>query len=205
MAKMVKCKTCGAEIAKSAKTCPSCGAKAKKHTVLGIILVLIGVCLIAAAIDGQSGEPEKVNTSKAGGQTTSSDDQSIFHVGDTVNLNDVHVTLKNVSASSRSQFNTPTDGNVFVTFEFEIDNQSDSEIAVSSMMSFTAYFDDYAANISIGAMTDSSLSQLDGSVDAGKKMTGIVGYEAPENWTVAEIRFTPDFWSGKEIVFEYAK
>lgn len=202
---MVKCKTCGAEIAKSAKTCQNCGAKQKKHTVLGIILVLIGVCLIAAAIGGQSGEPEKVNTSEAGGQTTSSDGQSIFHVGDTVNLNDVHVTLKNVSASNGSQFNTPTDGNVFVTFEFEIDNQSDSEIAVSSMMSFTAYFDDYTANISIGAMTDSSLSQLDGSVDAGKKMTGIVGYEAPENWTIAEIRFTPDFWSGKEIVFEYAK
>ena len=205
MGKLVKCKTCGAEIAKSAKTCPSCGAKQKKHTVLGIILVLIGVCLIAAAIGGKSGEPKKVNTSEAGGQTTSSDDQSIFHVGDTVNLNDVHVTLKNVSESNGSQFNTPTDGNVFVTFEFEIDNQSDSEIAVSSMMSFTAYFDDYAANISIGAMTDSSLSQLDGSVDAGKKMTGIVGYEAPDNWAVAEIRFTPDFWSGKEIVFEYAK
>lgn len=30
MSKMIKCKTCGAEIASSAKTCPSCGAKNKK-------------------------------------------------------------------------------------------------------------------------------------------------------------------------------
>ena len=37
--KMVKCKTCGAEIAKSAKTCPKCGAKQKKSKVLGIVLL----------------------------------------------------------------------------------------------------------------------------------------------------------------------
>ncbi|NOW20903.1 rubrerythrin [Clostridium saccharobutylicum] len=30
MSKMIKCKTCGADIASSAKTCPSCGAKNKK-------------------------------------------------------------------------------------------------------------------------------------------------------------------------------
>lgn len=45
MAKIVKCKTCGAEIAKSAKVCPRCGAPRKSHTVLGIFLVIIGVAL----------------------------------------------------------------------------------------------------------------------------------------------------------------
>lgn len=30
MSKMIKCKTCGADIAANAKTCPSCGAKNKK-------------------------------------------------------------------------------------------------------------------------------------------------------------------------------
>ena len=30
MSKMIKCKHCGQEIAKSAKVCPSCGGKNKK-------------------------------------------------------------------------------------------------------------------------------------------------------------------------------
>lgn len=46
--KMSQCKTCGASIAKSAKICPSCGAKKKKSPIaiiipLVIVLVLIGL------------------------------------------------------------------------------------------------------------------------------------------------------------------
>ena len=39
---------------------------------------------------------------------------------------------------------TPSDGKVYVVFEFEIENNSDRDIAVSSMLSFEAYIDDYA-------------------------------------------------------------
>lgn len=217
MSKLKKCKTCGADIAKSAKTCPHCGAKVKKHTVLGIILVIFGVCAIAAAMGGGSDEPQKVgdtntpsneSVESAGNENSQEDTaqtQSLFHVGDIVELNGVTVTLLSVDESSGNQFMTPEDGNVFVTFEFDIDNQTDSDIAVSSMLSFEAYFDDYSTSISLSAMVSSEKSQLDGNVAAGKKMTGVVGYEAPSDWKTAEIRFTPDFWSGKDIIFEYSK
>jgi hypothetical protein len=36
-------------------------------------------------------------------------------------------------------------------------------------------------------------------------MKGVVGYEAPEGWETLEIRFTPDFWFGKDIIFTYSK
>lgn len=46
MAKLVKCKTCGAEIAKSAKVCPKCGAK--QHVgALSVCAVIIVVTLCA--------------------------------------------------------------------------------------------------------------------------------------------------------------
>lgn len=61
MAKMVKCKSCGQEIAKSAKTCPHCGAKQKKHIVLGVVLVLIGIILLAAAFGGGGEDPHNVD------------------------------------------------------------------------------------------------------------------------------------------------
>lgn len=59
--KMKRCKVCGAEIATSAKPCPSCGAKNKKLIVLGVILLILSILLFAQAFSG-SGEaaPNKV-------------------------------------------------------------------------------------------------------------------------------------------------
>lgn len=42
--KLTKCKTCGADIAKDAKTCPSCGAKNKVlHPIRGVIAGIIAI------------------------------------------------------------------------------------------------------------------------------------------------------------------
>ena len=90
---------------------------------------------------------------------------------------------------------------LFLLCEFSIDNQSDKDIAVSSIASFNAYVDDYSTNLSISAIIATDKTQLDGAVAAGKKMTGVVGYEVPKGWKEIEIRFTPDFWSGNEIEF----
>lgn len=52
MAKMMKCKTCGEEIAKSAKACPHCGAKNKKpFAALRIIFGILLIIWVAGAIN----------------------------------------------------------------------------------------------------------------------------------------------------------
>lgn len=205
--KIIQCKTCGSSIAKNAAICPNCGAKnKKKHPALGMFLVLFGVALIFAAFGSSSDAPQKVGNASDQQATASSDTQKTeFGVGEKVELNDVAVTLVDVSESSGKDFFEPTEGNVFVICEFEIENNTSGDIAVSSMMSFEAYFDDYAANIDISAMTLSGKTQLDGSVASGKKIRGVVGYQAPSDWTTAELRFTPSFWSSKDIVFTYTK
>ena len=125
-----------------------------------------------------------------------------FGVGESAELKDIVVTLVSVEESSGSQFNQPTDGNVFVICEFEIENNSSSEIAVSSLLSFAAYCDDYSLNFSLTALLEKgNRNQLDGQIAAGKKMNGIIGYEVPIGWNELEIRFTPSFWSGNEIIF----
>ena len=219
--KLTKCKTCGAQIAKSAKTCPSCGAKVRKgHPVLIGVLVVI-VLLAAISALGGSKEPQKVAAhsqvqgataeatattaaTKAAEQTTvqTENKKTTFLVGEMVELNGVQVTLKGVTESKGSAYNKPNDGNVFVLCEFDIANNSDAEIAISSMMSFDAYCDDYACTYSLGALLEKgNKNQLDGSVAAGKKFNGVVGYEVPADWKELEISFTPDFWSGKDITF----
>lgn len=206
--KMLKCKACNAEIAKSAKSCPHCGAKVKKVSPIFIgFLVLILIIVVASS--GGDDEPKRVDgTTPTQSQTAETEEtkakeeKTTFAVGETAELKDVQVSFLGVTESDGSDFNTPKDGHVFVLCEFEIVNNSDEEVNVSSMLSFKGYCDDYSCEYSLGALLEKGdKNQLDGTVDAGKKMKGVIGYEVPTDWKELEVQFTPDFWTGKEIVF----
>ena len=54
-------------------------------------------------------------------------------------------------------------------------------------------------------MISSDIPQLDGSVAPGKKMHGVIGYEVDENWNSIDIRFTANFWAGRDFTFVYDK
>lgn len=209
--KLSTCKSCGQQVAKHAKTCPHCGAKNKRGNpiLIGIIAVVLLIAVVAAT--GDSDEPKKVDsnlpaqTQQGGSQeteNTAKEESNAFAVGETAELRDITVSMVSVTESTGSTFNTPTEGNVFVLCEFEIANNSDKEITVSSMMSFEAYCDDYTCTYSLGALMEKgNKNQLDGTVAAGKKFNGVIGYEVPADWQELEVHFTPDFWSGKDIVF----
>lgn len=206
--KMINCKSCGTEIAKSAKCCPHCGAKNKSgHPILIGFLVFIVLIAVFGAMGSDDG-PQKVegstptqsNTVSNSGNNT--EDKNIFKVGEFAELKGVTVSLVGITESTGSDFNKPNEGNVFVLCEFEIINNSDAEITVSSMLSFEAYCDDYACTYSLSALLEKgNKNQLDGTIAAGKKFNGIIGYEVPENWKELEVRFTPNFWNGKDITF----
>ena len=207
------CRNCGKEIDDKAVVCPDCGVpttdekpkkKKKKHPILGTIVLIFGILLISAAL-GDSKEPQKVGTATARPQATTAPVKETFTIGDAVELNDIVVTLVDVTENSGTAYNKPTDGKTFVVCEFNIENNSAKDIAVSTIMCFEAYFDDYTTQMNLSAMISSDKTQLDGTVAAGKKMNGIIGYEADENWSEMEIRFTPDFWAGKDIVFSVSK
>lgn len=204
--KMTNCRSCGAEIAKSAVTCPRCGARNKrKHVLLWVVLGVLALIIIGAAGSGGS-EPAPAAASSTSAAAPKSESRvpvkKTFGVGESAELKDIVVTLVSVEESSGSQFNQPTDGNVFVICEFEIENNSSSEINVSSLLSFAAYCDGYSLNFSLTALLEKgNRNQLDGQIAAGKKMNGIIGYEVPIGWNELEIRFTPSFWSGNEIIF----
>ena len=210
--KMTNCKVCGADVAKNAKTCPHCGAKLKRgHPILIVGLVLIVLIAIISSCDSDD-EPKKVEnttpTQNVETTPTQSEESSnpvnedVFYVGETAELKGVSVSLVSVTKSEGSKYNSPTEGNVFVLCEFEIANNSDKEIAVSSMMSFAAYCDDYTCNFSLSALMEKgNKNQLDGTVAPGKKFNGVIGYEVPTDWKELEVVFTPDFWSGKDITF----
>ena len=205
--KLKNCKVCNAEIAQSAKVCPSCGAKNKKNpTILVIVIVLIALIAIIASSGNDEPtvveNPSNPTETAVDTQKTDNDKKTEFNVGETAQLKGVNATLVNVSESTGSTYNAPADGNVFVLCEFEIENNSKNEINISSMMSFEAYCDDYACTYSLSALLENEdKNQLDGTVAPGKKFNGIIGYEIPEEWNELEIHFTPDIFTGKEMVF----
>lgn len=212
--KTKKCKHCKSEIPADAKVCPQCrkkqgGGKLKWVAIIIVILAVIGA---VAGGGGKSDEPKKVDNSSAPDSAPaetpeeSVSKQTVFSQGETAEMNDVQVTLVGYEESAGSEYNTPSEGNVFVLANFEIANNSDSELAVSSMVSFEAYADDYALNYSLSALMEKSDSnQLDGTVAPGKKMNGWIGYEVPANWSNIEIHFTDNVWRDSKFVFEIKK
>lgn len=138
-------------------------------------------------------------------EETPAPESDAFTVGDAVSVNDIVVTLVDVSESTGGNYMKPDDGKVFILCEFNIENNSDKDLPISSIMSFKAYIDDYSATLNISAILSSNKSQLDGSIAAGKKMNGVIGYEADESWETIEITFTPDVFFGDGATFVYSK
>lgn len=210
------CKHCKTEIPAGAKVCPNCRKKqsgALKWVIIAaVVLVGIGV----AAGGGDKNKVTRVNSSgndssqqQSEGANTSNGNEPaeelIFTVGETAELKDVQVTMTNVTESYGGNYNKPSDGNVFVLVEFEIVNNSEKELTISSLISFDAYQDGYSTSLSLSALIEKTGEQLDGSIAPGKKMKGSVGYEVPDDYKELEINFQLDAWSSQKIVFRYEK
>lgn len=193
----------------------------KKGGCLKVILIVAAVIIVLAVIAAIAGKneetPVKVEDNASENQQSSeenteqneqenNEEQMKFTVGETAEMNDIQVTMTDYEESSGSEYNTPADGNVFVLINFEIANNSDGELNVSSMMSFEAYADDYALNYSLNALLENEdANQLDGTIAQGKKMNGVVGYEVPADWSELEIHFTDNVWDDNKFVFTLTK
>lgn len=191
----------------------------------GLVTSIIGIVIFVVIMIGVSGsddnkEPSLVKTEASSSieteeteavteeetEETTEEEKTSFGVGETAEMNDIQVTLVGYEESSGSEYNKPSDGNVFLLLNFDIANNSDKELSISSMMSFEAYADDYTLNYSIGAlMAKPDETQLDGTIAPGKKMNGWIGYEVPADWKNMEIHFTDNVWSDNKFVFEITK
>ena len=206
------CKHCKTEIPAGAKVCPNCRKKQGgivKWIVIGVIvLAVIG----SVAGGGEADGDVKEATNPVASDSKKSDDKkeekqeekTEFALGETAEQKNVQVTLLNVTESTGSEYITPDEGNLFLICEFEIVNNSDKDITVSSISNFEAYCDDYSLNqdiIGLQVPEAEGKSQLDGNVAAGKKMNGIIAFQIPSDYKKFEISVAPDFWATRDIKF----
>ena len=141
--------------------------------VLGTLLTLgISGCASGDTISGASSEMTDSNTEQSSGETPGS-----ANVGDTrLDSSGVAVTLLSVESKKSSSLGTGPDNDFFMLAEFELDNQSEEEVAISSLLSFTLTGESGRGyDISIFVDLDGN---LDGSIQPGRKMLGEIAFDA---------------------------
>lgn len=214
--RMTNCKACGQEVAKGAKACPHCGKDQRnffgKHKILSVLLFLIALGIIGGAFSGEDDPKPAADTTPAASQeddTATSPETSkadnaplVFGINEPAEYQDIIVTLNSLQESNGSEYNKPSEGNVFLLAEFTFENNSSTDLNISSLLSFDAYVDGYTTSIDLSATLEKgNKQQLDGTVAPGKKMNGIVGFQVPANWQEFETRVAIDVWSSQDIVF----
>lgn len=128
-----------------------------------------------------------------------SDDTVTYEVGETGTTDNVSATLNNVMEGTGNDYGKPADGNVYLYCEFTIENDTSESLVVSSMMCFSASCDGviYGSDVMVTATAIQwGKHQIDGFLEPGKKMTGVVGFEVPKEWKDLEITYSPDWDSG---------
>ncbi len=159
--------------------------------------------------DAASTTAQTESTAEAESTTDAESADDTFTIGDTVEYDGIQVTLSAaILSNGDGQFITPDDGKYFLGLIFDINNQSSSDISISSIMSFEAYCDDYSLNLDLTgyqAPEFDELSQIDGSVAAGKRMNGVICYQVPKDFSTFEISCTPDFWGNNKVTFKFNK
>lgn len=210
MAKMINCKTCGNEIASSAKTCPSCGAKNKKPIYKKWWVWLIAIIVVASIAGGgnSSNNETTLNDTTSNGstlndttsnqETTNKDVKEFYLIGEEVRLGDNILIVNSIEKSNGSEWDKPKEGYEFVIVNVTIKNGGSSEI------SYNPY--DFKMQNSKGQITDQAFTIIDtetslssGNLVAGGEVSGTIVFEQPTGDEALVLRYKSNIFSNKEI------
>lgn len=185
------------------------GCKKKKRTFpkwliwLLALLVLAAVFFAVRSIDKGEPAPQMPGQSE---NMPEGEETMTYAIGDTAKVGDVEITLVSVKEYNGSKQRQPGEGNKFVMFEFTIKNKSKQEIIISSKMNFAAYADGAELKqVHLNTKESDGMQQLDGSLAAGKKMSGVVSYEIPIGYKEAQVHYMPTTNASEHVVFSYKK
>lgn len=206
MSKMIKCKTCSNEIASSAKSCPSCGAKNKKPIYKKWWVWVLAV-IVVAGITGGAGNDESSNGGSESNNTASSEQtndkkseevKEFYAVGEEVKLGDNVLIVNSVEKSSGSEWDKPKDGMEYVVVNVTIKNGGSSEISYNPF--------DFQMQNSQGQITDQAFTTINtdsalssGNLAGGGQVSGTVAFEQPVEDGALVLKYKANMFSNKEV------
>ena len=220
------CKNCGKELdeekdLKEEKVCPHCGAKQEKETkvivnvtdarkkklsplmkgVIGLICVLTLISVVSG-IGGAGDLPTK----EIGGNPTNSSTmaETTFRLNETAVFRNLKITATEIKTSYGDTYFGASEGNIYIGINFTIENISNENVTISSILLFDAYVDGIKCEYSLFANTAFDGNSLDGDLAPGKKLVGYYATEIPEVWDEFELQVKSNYWSSSKAIFKFS-
>lgn len=165
------------------------------------IIALTTMMLFTACDSTGSITKESSNNSQTS-EATDEPKEETFKQGETAVFENLKITVNSIETSKGSEYNTPKDGNVFVGIKITVENISDEEENISSMLLFDAYADDVKTDLSISAGMEFDEGTLDGALSPGKKLIGYYGLEVPSNTAKIDLEVKSSWLSDSKATFE---
>ncbi|MGM9631968.1 MAG: DUF4352 domain-containing protein [Eubacteriales bacterium] len=175
------------------------------------LILVVGICLFLLVCVFAGTSTEDTPTKKPASTTTTTTENSTNNKELTFGLNEVAVfqnlqfTAVELKESKGTDYFSPNPGNIFVGIKFTIENISDEEQSISSLLLFEGYVDDIKCDYSFNAACVFDEGTIDGTLAPGKKMVGWYALEVPENWSTIELDVTANWLSHNKARFLFEK
>lgn len=147
-------------------------------------------------------EPVK-ETNSVSSQTEKTEQK--FGLNESAVFSSLKFTATQIKESDGENFFTPQTGNVFIGVKFTVENISDEEQSISTLLLFDGYVDDVKCEYSISASCAFDEGTLDGSIAPGKKLVGWYALEVPKEWKQLELNVQSNLFSNNSAKFVFEK
>jgi len=214
--KMKQCKACGQTIAKSAKVCPSCGAKqGGKGKIIAIAVVAIVALLFIIGNSGNN-KTSQINNAGASNSTNSSSSSSEGTSGSSANEpQDEYVVVGGSFEKDGFKFTVDEadleyvlknndyglydldEGLHYIAVTFTFENNSGSDKYVS-IYDFDCYADDVKCEQEF--VTADTGDFINANLSSGRKVSFMTLYAVPDGAENIELEYTTNIWSGEKIL-----
>ena len=168
-----------------------------------ILCVLLAILMLVslAACDLDTAPGKEVG----GSQATPEKKDETFGLNETAVFKTLKFTATEIKESYGETYFAPESGKVFVGVKFTIENISDEDQSISSILLFEAYVDDVKCSESFTAAMAFNSEMLDGTIAPGKKLVGWYPLEVPENWSSIELNVQSSWISNSSAKFVFTK
>lgn len=169
----------------------------KFSPVFGIIAVILIFSLFAIGSGSDKASVSSDSASDNSQTTTQKADEPVkVKVGETLTTNTLKITYKSSADDKGAQYFPAASGNKIIKLTFEIENISSTDQIVS-VYDFKCYSDDVAS--SAYYYGDNGLSTT--TLSSGRKATGNVYFEVPQNANSIDVEYETNYWSGNKAIF----
>lgn len=158
-------------------------------------------CFCFLAIASGSDEPKKETSSGGNAAETTQASEETFALNETAVFSTLKITANEIKTSKGNDYNKPESGNIFVGVKFTIENISNEDQTISSILLFDCYADDVKTDLSIMGSLVFDNGTLDGTLSSGKKMVGYYAIEVPSDTSKIDFEVKSSWLSSSKAKF----